>query len=235
MRATRRRRSAASAPACAAAPRRSTVRAALVRQCRRGRRVRRQGRRASPRWKPAARRSTSCSRGRRPGWYHPGRSGTIKLGPKTGARHVRRVPSEDAGTLDVVGPLCGFECLSTPSPSRRPSRRAPSRGSTCRAFQAVKRDFAFVVDARSRPGTILRRRRRRQEADRRRQRLRRVRGRVARRRTRSRSPSRSPSSRRQDADRRGFRGAGRADRRQRQEADGRGAEVRNRSATSRQR
>jgi phenylalanyl-tRNA synthetase beta chain len=49
--------------------------------------------------RPAARQWTSCnSRLARPDWYHPGRSGVIKLGPKTGARTFWRVPPEGAGT-----------------------------------------------------------------------------------------------------------------------------------------
>ena len=31
-----------------------------------------------------------------PSWFHPGRSGALKLGPKTRARRVRRVPSRSA-------------------------------------------------------------------------------------------------------------------------------------------
>ena len=45
----------------------------------------------------ASTRRASRSRARRPSWFHPGRSGTLKLGPKTRARRVRRVPSRSAG------------------------------------------------------------------------------------------------------------------------------------------
>ena len=72
-----------------------------------GRRVRRQGRCASPRSKPAARRSTGC-RSRpaaRPGII-PGRSGMIKLGPKTVLGHFGEFHPKTLEALDVSGPLC---------------------------------------------------------------------------------------------------------------------------------
>ena len=81
-----------------------------------------------------------------PGWYHPGRSGTIKLGPKVvlgtfGEFHPRTLEA-----LDVSGPLCGFELFldAIPEPKARPTRTKPRLDLS--PFQAVRRDFAFVVD-----------------------------------------------------------------------------------------
>ncbi|OQM76393.1 phenylalanine--tRNA ligase subunit beta [Manganibacter manganicus] len=91
-----------------------------------------------------------------PGWYHPGRSGVIKLGPKVvlgtfGEFH----PAALAG-LDVSGPLCGFEVFvdAIPEPKAKPTRTKPKLELS--AFQAVKRDFAFVVDRAVEAGTLVR-------------------------------------------------------------------------------
>jgi phenylalanyl-tRNA synthetase beta chain len=81
-----------------------------------------------------------------PGWYHPGRSGTIKLGPKIvlgtfGEFHPRMLEA-----LDASGPLAGFEIYldAIPEPKAKPTRTKPRLDLS--PFQAVKRDFAFVVD-----------------------------------------------------------------------------------------
>lgn len=81
-----------------------------------------------------------------PGWYHPGRSGTIKLGPKIvlgtfGEFHPRILEA-----LDASGPLAGFEIYldAIPEPKAKPTRTKPRLDLS--PFQAVKRDFAFVVD-----------------------------------------------------------------------------------------
>ena len=91
-----------------------------------------------------------------PDWYHPGRCGTIKLGPKVvlgtfGEFHPRTLEK-----LDVSGPLCGFEVFidAVPEPKAKPTRIKPKLELS--AFQAVKRDFAFVVDRQVEAGTLTR-------------------------------------------------------------------------------
>ena len=81
-----------------------------------------------------------------PDWYHPGRSGTIKLGPKIvlgtfGEFHPRTLEA-----LDASGPLAGFEIYldAIPEPKAKPTRTKPRLDLS--PFQGVKRDFAFVVD-----------------------------------------------------------------------------------------
>ncbi|TIU72976.1 MAG: phenylalanine--tRNA ligase subunit beta, partial [Mesorhizobium sp.] len=58
--------------------------------------------------------------------------------------------------LDVSGPLCGFEVFvdAVPEPKARPTRTKPRLELS--AFQAVKRDFAFVVDKAVEAGTLTR-------------------------------------------------------------------------------
>ncbi|MCA0279483.1 MAG: phenylalanine--tRNA ligase subunit beta [Proteobacteria bacterium] len=91
-----------------------------------------------------------------PAWYHPGRSGVIKLGPKVvlgtfGEFHPRTLEG-----LDVSGPLCGFEVYvdAIPEPKAKPTKTKPKLELS--PFQAVKRDFAFVVDKAVEAGTLTR-------------------------------------------------------------------------------
>jgi len=81
-----------------------------------------------------------------PGWYHPGRSGTIKLGPKVVLGTFGELHPKTLEALDASGPLCGFEVFidAIPEPKARPTRTKPRLDLS--PFQAVKRDFAFVVD-----------------------------------------------------------------------------------------
>ncbi|HLJ52097.1 MAG TPA: hypothetical protein VKT24_01855, partial [Rhizomicrobium sp.] len=89
-----------------------------------------------------------------PAWYHPGRSWTLVLGPKVLARfgdiHPRIVAA-----FDLKGPVCGFEVLLDALPEARSKGKArpvfqPS------PFQAVERDFAFVVDVKIPADDVLR-------------------------------------------------------------------------------
>jgi phenylalanyl-tRNA synthetase beta chain len=91
-----------------------------------------------------------------PDWYHPGRSGTIRLGPKTllgtfGEFHPRTLEA-----LDAAGPLCGFEVFldAIPEPKAKPTRTKPRLDLS--PFQAVRRDFAFVVERGVEAGAIMR-------------------------------------------------------------------------------
>jgi len=78
-------------------------------------------------------------------WYHPGRSGTLALGPKVIAQFGELHPAILAA-FDIKGPASAFEIFldAIPEPKAKSKARvtfAPS------LYQAVERDFAFVVDA----------------------------------------------------------------------------------------
>ena len=81
-----------------------------------------------------------------PDWYHPGRSGVIKLGPKTVLGHFGEFHPRTLEVLDVSGPLAGFEVFidAIPEARRKPTRTKPVLALS--PFQAVRRDFAFVVE-----------------------------------------------------------------------------------------
>ncbi|MGA1803064.1 phenylalanine--tRNA ligase subunit beta [Rhizobium sp. HT1-10] len=91
-----------------------------------------------------------------PGWYHPGRSGTIKMGPKVVLGYFGEFHPKTLEALDVSGALCGFEVFLDvmPEPKRKATRTKPALELS--PFQAVKRDFAFVVDKTVEAGAIIR-------------------------------------------------------------------------------
>lgn len=81
-----------------------------------------------------------------PSWLHPGRSGELRLGPKTVLARFGELHPRVARALDLDGRLAVFEVYldAVPQPKAKPGR---SKG----AFEAsdlmpVRRDFAFVVD-----------------------------------------------------------------------------------------
>ena len=79
-------------------------------------------------------------------WYHPGRSGAIQLGPKNTLAYFGEVHPRLLQAMDVKGPLFAFEIFleNIPLPKGKPStNRGPMKASD---FQAVDRDFAFIVD-----------------------------------------------------------------------------------------
>src|SRR5690606_4411470 len=81
-----------------------------------------------------------------PAWYHPGRSGTLKLGPKTVLARFGELHPEVAAKLGVDGPVAAFEVFldALPLPKAKAGRsRGPLKAS---GYQMVERDFAFVVD-----------------------------------------------------------------------------------------
>ena len=91
-----------------------------------------------------------------PSWLHPGRSGTIQIGPQNvlgtfGELHPRALEK-----LGADGPMIAFEVIldSLPETKQRPTRAKPSIELS--AFQPVSRDFAFIVDRTVKAGDILR-------------------------------------------------------------------------------
>jgi len=90
-----------------------------------------------------------------PEWYHPGRSGTIKMGPKIILGYFGEFHPTTLEKLDVSGALCGFEVYvdAMAEPKKKATRTKPALDLS--PFQAVKRDFAFVVDKTVEAGAII--------------------------------------------------------------------------------
>jgi phenylalanyl-tRNA synthetase beta chain len=80
-----------------------------------------------------------------PAWFHPGRSGTLQMGPQSRLAHFGEIHPRVLASLDVKGPLVAFEAVLNAIPQPR------SKGVSRAALEAlprlpVSRDFAFVVD-----------------------------------------------------------------------------------------
>ncbi|MBY3323529.1 phenylalanine--tRNA ligase subunit beta [Rhizobium laguerreae] len=90
-----------------------------------------------------------------PEWYHPGRSGTIKMGPKVVLGYFGEFHPLTLEALDVSGALCGFEVYvdAMPEAKRKATRTKPALELS--PFQLVRRDFAFVVDKTVEAGAIV--------------------------------------------------------------------------------
>jgi phenylalanyl-tRNA synthetase beta chain len=81
-----------------------------------------------------------------PAWLHPGRSGTIQLGPKAVLGYFGELHPSALEALDVEGPIAVAEIIldRAPEPKARPTRTKPKLELS--PFQPVSRDFAFIVD-----------------------------------------------------------------------------------------
>ena len=90
-----------------------------------------------------------------PEWFHPGRSGTLKLGPKVVLGYFGEFHPDTLEALDVSGNLCGFEVYidAIPEPKAKATRTKPALSLS--QFQSLKRDFAFVVDANVEAGSLV--------------------------------------------------------------------------------
>jgi phenylalanyl-tRNA synthetase beta chain len=89
-----------------------------------------------------------------PGWYHPGRGGSIRLGPKTVLAQFGEIHPRLLASLDLKGPAVGFEVhLDRIPPTRSLRPRPPLKASP---LQPVERDFAFLVDTTVTAEQVLR-------------------------------------------------------------------------------
>ncbi len=91
-----------------------------------------------------------------PDWYHPGRSGTIQLGPKLILATFGEIHPLTLEAIDVNGPMCGFEVWldSIPEPRKKATRTKPPLEIS--SLQAVHRDFSFVIDQDIQAASLVR-------------------------------------------------------------------------------
>jgi phenylalanyl-tRNA synthetase beta chain len=77
-----------------------------------------------------------------PGWYHPGRSGVIRQGPRVVLAQFGELHPALQAKLDLSGPAVAFEVfLDVIADPKRRRRAAP----VLSALQPVRRDFAFLA------------------------------------------------------------------------------------------
>ncbi|WP_298937714.1 phenylalanine--tRNA ligase subunit beta [uncultured Ruegeria sp.] len=79
-------------------------------------------------------------------WWHPGRHGKIRLGPKKVLGVFGEVHPRVLQAMDIKGPAMAFTIWPDQVPMPRKSGATRS-ALELRDLQAVERDFAFVVDA----------------------------------------------------------------------------------------
>jgi phenylalanyl-tRNA synthetase beta chain len=79
-------------------------------------------------------------------WYHPGRAGTLALGPKVLGYFGELHPAILAA-FGLKGPAAAFEIFLDAIPEPKPKGKARAAFAPS-PYPAVERDFAFVVDAR---------------------------------------------------------------------------------------
>jgi phenylalanyl-tRNA synthetase beta chain len=91
-----------------------------------------------------------------PSWLHPGRSGTIQIGPQNVLGFFGELHPRTLEALNAEGPLAAFEVFldRIPEPKGKPTRAKPLLDLS--PFQPVSRDFAFVVDRNVKAGDLVR-------------------------------------------------------------------------------
>jgi phenylalanyl-tRNA synthetase beta chain len=80
-----------------------------------------------------------------PAWFHPGRSGTIQMGPKNQIAWFGEIHPGILAEMDVKGPIVAFEIIlnSIPTPKQKGTAKAALVLSD---LMPLSRDFAFVVE-----------------------------------------------------------------------------------------
>jgi phenylalanyl-tRNA synthetase beta chain len=88
-----------------------------------------------------------------PGFYHPGRSGTVRQGPKTVLGSFGELHPRVLAAIGMTGPAVAFELnLDAIAEPKRRRKSAPDLP----AFQPLRRDFAFLLDAAVPADSVLR-------------------------------------------------------------------------------
>jgi phenylalanyl-tRNA synthetase beta chain len=91
-----------------------------------------------------------------PAWLHPGRSGTIQIGPQNVLGHFGELHPKALEALDVEGPIVCFEVILERIPEPKARSTWAKQVLELSPFQPIERDFAFVVDRAVPAGDIVR-------------------------------------------------------------------------------
>ncbi|HKJ63399.1 MAG TPA: phenylalanine--tRNA ligase subunit beta, partial [Hyphomicrobiales bacterium] len=88
-------------------------------------------------------------------WFHPGRSGVIRVGPKNIIGSFGELHPQILKSFDLDGPAAAFEIFigAIPASRRKSSAKPPLE---INDLQPVNRDFAFVLDADVLAGDVIR-------------------------------------------------------------------------------
>jgi phenylalanyl-tRNA synthetase beta chain len=88
-----------------------------------------------------------------PAWYHPGRAGSLRLGPRVLGAFGELHPAV-LEALNAQSPMAAFEVFLDAVPVPRGARAKPPLRLS--VFQPIERDFAFVVDRQLPAESLLR-------------------------------------------------------------------------------
>jgi phenylalanyl-tRNA synthetase beta chain len=89
-----------------------------------------------------------------PPWFHPGRSGALKLGPKTVLAAFGAFHPDVMARLGIDAPIAGFELDLDAVPASR--RKGTAKALDASDLQPVRRDFAFLLDRDIDGGEVVR-------------------------------------------------------------------------------
>ena len=81
-----------------------------------------------------------------PSWFHPGRSGVLRLGPKLALAYFGEIHPRILKAMDVEGPVHAFEVFLDRIPPARakPTKTKPALAAS--ELLPLRRDYAFLVD-----------------------------------------------------------------------------------------
>jgi phenylalanyl-tRNA synthetase beta chain len=90
-----------------------------------------------------------------PKWYHPGRSGVLRLG-KDALGIFGEIHPKILKAMDVKGPVVAFEVFFGNIPAAKPKKTTAKPKLTVSEYQSSNRDFAFIIDQSVAVDDILR-------------------------------------------------------------------------------
>ena len=91
-----------------------------------------------------------------PQWLHPGRSGTIQIGPQNVLGCFGELHPRTLERLGADGHLMAFEVILDRIPEGKQKATRAKPVLELSAFQPVSRDFAFIVDRKVKAGDLVR-------------------------------------------------------------------------------
>ena len=89
-------------------------------------------------------------------WLHPGRSGTIQIGPQNVLGYFGELHPRALEALRADGPLMAFEVILNRIPEGKAKATRAKPTLELSAFHPVSRDFAFIVDRGVKAADIVR-------------------------------------------------------------------------------
>jgi phenylalanyl-tRNA synthetase beta chain len=88
-------------------------------------------------------------------WWHPGRSARLQLGPKNVVAEFGELHPRILKALDAEGPMLGFELDLGALPEPKKKATKTKAALTLSPLMPLSRDFAFVVDAKTAAGDLV--------------------------------------------------------------------------------